>query len=123
MHPAHHDKPKQEGPRHNMLVVGETSIFLSHLPMFMVPHNVQLILEATFKNENRELNNVYFQDRQSHPKTRIYTLEPEVLPVESLFASGSEPPRRAFTGTVFRGHLERGGRPIDDLTDIEVDIK
>src|SRR6266508_1448409 len=113
MHPAHHDKPKQEGPRHNMLVVGQTEIFLSHLPMFMAPHNVQLILEATFTKTHKGLDEIYFKDRQSHRETKIYTLEPEVLKVESLFASGSgKPSHRAFAGTVFRGHLERGGRPI-----------
>ena len=124
MHPAHPDEPKQEGPHHNMLVVGETDIFLSHLPMFMTPHNVQLILEATFANTHNGVDEIYFKDRQSHRKTRIYTLEPEVLEVESLFAPGPDKPlRRAFAGTVFRGHLERGGQPIDTLTNIQVNIK
>ena len=117
MHPGHHDKPKQDGPRHNMLLVGETGVFLSHLPMFMAPHNVQLILEATFNNGGGKVNDVYFQDRRKNSDTRIYTLEPEVLPLESLFKP------RAFAGTVFRGHLERGGRPINALTDIQVDVK
>jgi hypothetical protein len=33
------------------------------------------------------------------------------------------PPRRSFRGTLFRGHLERGGVPLDRLTNVEVTIK
>ena len=39
---------------HNMVVVGEHRIFLSHLPMFMAPHNAQVILEATFAKQGRK---------------------------------------------------------------------
>jgi hypothetical protein len=124
MHPSHHGgKPKQEGPRHNMLVVGQTQIFLSHLPMFMVPHNLQLILEATFRSGDRDAGDIYFQDRKTHPKTKVYTLEPEVFEVETLFAPPSgQAARRDFEGTVFQGHLERGGHPIDALAGIQVNI-
>ena len=124
MHPSHHGgTPKQEGPRHNMLVVGQTQIFLSHLPMFMVPHNLQLILEATFQTDGSDAGDIYFQDRKTHPKTKIYTLEPEVFEVETLFAPPSgQPARREFEGTVFRGHLERGGHAIDALTGIQVNV-
>lgn len=124
MHPTHPNKPQPDGPRHNMLVVGGTNIYLSHLPMFMAPHNLQLILEATFMAKHSTVDEIYFKDRRSHPKTRIYTLTPEVLEVESLFAPDLHaPPRRAFAGTVFRGHLERGGQAIGALTNIQVNIK
>ena len=31
--------------------------------------------------------------------------------------------QRSFKGTVFRGHLERGGTRIEGLTDIKINIK
>jgi hypothetical protein len=31
-------------------------------------------------------------------------------------------PRRAFRGTVWRGHLERGGKPISELRDVDIEI-
>ena len=68
-------KHKKDEPRHNMLVVGEKGIFLSHLPMFMVPHNLQFLLDVAFTNKG---NDLYFNDRQNHRDTKIYTLEPEV---------------------------------------------
>ena len=70
-----HEKHKKEEPRHNMLVVGEKGIFLSHLPMFMAPHNLQFILDVALAAEK---NDIYFKDRHKHRDTKIYTLEPEV---------------------------------------------
>ena len=32
--------------RHNMFAFGHGTVFLSHLPMFMAPHDAQLILEV-----------------------------------------------------------------------------
>lgn len=124
MHTAHPNKPQEEGPRHNMLLVGGKSIFLSHLPMFMVPHNRQFILEAGFRNGANGVDEIYFKDRQKHPNTRIYTLQPEVLDLEQLLAPGFDVSMpRSFNGTAFRGHLERGGVSIGALTDIQVNVK
>jgi hypothetical protein len=36
--------------RHNMVVFGRDTVFLSHLPMFMAPHDAQLILEVALEN-------------------------------------------------------------------------
>ena len=48
-------KPSGDHPAtHNMLVIGEQTVYLSHLPMFQekgeepMPHRYQAILEATF---------------------------------------------------------------------------
>jgi hypothetical protein len=123
MHP-HSGDHKKEAPRHNMLVVGEKSIFLSHLPMFMAPHNFQVILEATFTKKGSPVDEIYFKDRHSHQGTKMYTLEPEVLKLASLFTPGAhQSPRRSFKGTVFRGHLERGGQAIAALTNIDINVK
>jgi len=120
-HPDHHEP---EGPSHNMLVVGEKSIFLSHLPMFMPPHNFQVILEATFTKQGSAVNEIYFKDRKSHPKVKIYSLQPgDINPVRLFGGRLHQPIRRPFKGTVFRGHLERGGQEIEDLADIEVNVK
>jgi hypothetical protein len=40
-----------------------------------------------------------------------------------LFQSGPAPQRTSFKATVFRGHLEKGGTPIEPLKDIDVHIK
>jgi hypothetical protein len=127
---AGEDPPRQ----HNMLVVGQHTMFLSHLPMFdgvndaksrfTSPHRFQVILEATVSNAGTAAQDVYFKDRQDHASVRIYTLRPEELFVLSrLFAPESGTPRlSAFTGTVFRGHLERDGKPVPRLQDARVSV-
>lgn len=110
-------------PAHNMMVVGEKSVFLSHLPMFMVPHNFQVILEATFTSGGKNIQDIYTKDRQSHKQTKMYTLMPEdSFKLPSLFTP-TPPSRNSFKGTIFRGHLERGGEKIAGLTHIDVNVK
>jgi len=106
-----------------MMVVGEKSVFLSHLPMFMPPHNFQVILEATFTSGGINVQDVYTRDRQSHGQTKMYTLRPEEsFKLPSLFTP-DPPSRNSFKGTIFRGHLERGGEEIEGLTNIDVNVK
>jgi len=106
---------------HNMAVVGDRRIYLSHLPMFMSPHNAQVILEATFVRNGKSVDDVYFADRAAHPPLRFYTLRPEEFSLDELFAAGR--PRAQFKATVFRGHLEKSGEEIDGLSDIDVRVK
>jgi hypothetical protein len=44
---------------------------------FRSPHRYQVIVEAAFTKEGKELRDIYVKDRQAHPMTRIYTLNPE----------------------------------------------
>ena len=119
----HHD----HGPAkavHNMAVVGQHRIFLSHLPMFMAPHDWQVILEAHFVNQGKSVDDVYFADRAANPTVRFYTLQPEEFALQELLpGDAAHKPRTRFRATVFRGHLEKGGEPIDLLTNIEVQVK
>ena len=106
---------------HNMLVIGERTVYLSHLPMFQekgqppMPHRFQAILEATLAKQED-----YAKDRQAHPATTIYTLNPEKFVLADLVSQGR--PRQSFkANTVFRGHLERDGSdPI--LQDVVVTV-
>src|SRR5262245_14753518 len=67
--------PADQPATHNMLVVGEEIVYLSHLPMFQeegeppMPHRYQVILEVTFAKQAS-----YVKDRQGHQTTNIYTL-------------------------------------------------
>jgi hypothetical protein len=118
-HPAGHDMGT-----HNMMIVGEKAIFLSHLPMFDDPrHAFQVILEATFTSQGSDPQEIYVQDRQSHPDMKMYTLNPrEEFVLSDLFTPDPHhATRSSFKATVFRGHLERGGQEI--IRDIDVNIK
>ncbi|MEK6406624.1 MAG: hypothetical protein AABN34_06635 [Acidobacteriota bacterium] len=98
---------------HGMLLFGEKSVYLSHLPMFSMPvHRYQVILEVTLTKAGSDPQAAYVQDRRQHPSTRIYTFEPEPFVLPEL--DPKNPQRSSFKGTIFRGHFERGGNPINE---------
>jgi hypothetical protein len=95
---------------HGMAIVGEMTVFLSHLPMFMSPHDYQVILEVTLTNQGTDPQRVYTEDRSQHPDAKLYTFEPTrafVLP--DLFPTDPHHPPRltSFQGNIYRGHFER----------------
>ncbi len=108
--PEHHAAAAEKAATHNMLIVGQETVFLSHLPMFsgdgfVSPHRYQMILEATFTKPGSDPQALYAADRKAHPETKIYTLGPEkkfVLP--NLVASRAK--LSAFQASFFRDHLE-----------------
>jgi hypothetical protein len=97
--------PSSDPPgSHGMLVVGTDVVYLSHLPMFHVPHNYQLIFEAAL---DADVLADYRRDAGAHAET-YYTLVPTerwVLP--DTIVEGAR-----FSADLYRGHFERGGTPI-----------
>jgi hypothetical protein len=110
--------------QHNMMIVGKGPIFLSHLPMFESEHRFQVILEVGFGDPAAGLDEVYGTDRRTHPAVRMYTIQPsERFVLSRLFSGDGGTVRRSFPATVFRGHLERGGEPLEPLADIQVTVR
>ena len=102
---------------HNMLIVGQESIFLSHLPMFTAPnfvspHRYQVILEATFTKAGANPQVVYANDRKLNPGTKIYTLSPDEFVLPNLSKTNAQAPISSFGAKVFRGHLEKPGKKL-----------
>ena len=88
---------------HGMVIAGERTVFLSHLPMFGSPHDYQVILEATFTKSGGDPLADYFNDRKA-TGAPLYTLEPERFVLPRLAAAS---PLRSFKASVYRGHFER----------------
>ena len=88
---------------HGMLIVGEQSVFLSHLPMFVSPHDYQVILEVAFAKPGSDPQADYCDDRK-RTGAQIYTLEPERFVLTRLAAAA---PLRSFKADIYRGHFER----------------
>lgn len=125
---------REDAPNtHNMLVFGEKKIYLSHLPMFdgltstktdyTSPHRYQVILDVSFLRGAQNLQPIYTDDRRKNAGVRIYTLNPELF-VLSRLDTGSPRglPLTGFKANVFRGHLEKGGRVIRGLNDVDVKV-
>jgi hypothetical protein len=108
--------------QHNMFVFGRDTMFLSHLPMFMAPHDAQLILEVTLEDPHgSSIQEAWPREREGHSDQRLYTMMPEEFALSTLYIP--DPPERgSFRATFFRGHLERRGKIIPELTDVNVRI-
>ena len=90
---------------HGMLVVGQDTVFFYHLPMFMSPHDYQVILEGTLSQPGADPQRTYREDRKGHPETSVYTFAPVPYLLPDLFPPA--PKRRMIQGDLFRGHFER----------------
>jgi hypothetical protein len=127
-------EPARDTPAtHNMMLVGENTAFLSHLPMFVglnrartayaTPHRYQVLLEVTFSKDGRDVTQLYRDDRKRHPGEKMYTINPNEFVLPSLFAAGTEPHADRFTASVFRGHFERGGVRVPGLEGVLVNVR
>ncbi len=128
-HTHHHDHHQggqladhPDADMHGMLVVGDQTVYLSHLPMFGHPHHdVQAILEVHLSGDGDDPQATYVEDRRGSGE-RVYTLAPERFFLRHLVTP--EPGREClceFTGKLYRGHFERGGTPLLSKVTITVD--
>lgn len=102
---------------HNMLIVGQETVFLSHLPMFRAPdfdspHRYQVILEVAFTKEGSDPTTVYANDRKKNPATKIYTLNPDEFVLPNLIPTNAHASISSFRANIFRGHLEKPGKKL-----------
>lgn len=108
MHHAHEDVAT-----HGMLLFGEQTPYLSHLPMFASKHNFQAIFEVSLSTEGTDPMAVYREAREARPEFKMYSFVPTeqffltelVTPVDSRDAH-SPPLRSSFLGEIYRGHFE-----------------
>jgi hypothetical protein len=82
---------------HGMVVFGGGEhVFVSHIPMFRPPHDMQVIAEVAWTGGPRS-----FSDR-------LYTFEPRPFSLDA-FVRGEVVD---VDGTLFEGNFESGGRPL-----------
>lgn len=85
---------------HGMVLFGsKEQAFLSHIPMFHAPHDVQLVTAVRVEGPANLPND--FGDR-------LYTFVPERLSLDALRLGKLT----TFKGTIYLGNFEDGGRPL-----------
>lgn len=144
-----HDHGHTEGPEpgfHGMLLFGEETAYLSHLPMFGHPqHEYQAIFEVTFSKAGTDPLAAYLKDRRTHLEARMYGFAPIIDekdedPLTDAFIltdlvtpanphdSQSPPIRSSFKGDIWRGHFEtfheheKGGEPVPGLESVTAHV-
>ncbi|MFO0680318.1 MAG: hypothetical protein U0169_27590, partial [Polyangiaceae bacterium] len=93
---------------HGMVMFGHDTVYLSHIPMFTRPHDLQLVVEATVETSDPRLPTRF--------GGALHTFRPRAFSLDAL----KEGSLTRIVGTVFRGNFEDGGRPI--LSDVVVRV-
>jgi hypothetical protein len=89
---------------HGMVVVGTETIYASHMPMFMSPHDYQVIIEISLDTA------AYRNARKHFGTSALFTLRPPPFSIHGLEpAAGGRPALTEFPAELFFGHFERGG--------------
>ena len=121
------DRATAPGPTvgvHGMLVAGgqrtdtamRSPVYVSHLPMFMPPHDFQVIMRVTGSAAGT------YGDFVAHfGSSDIYTFRPEPFSIAELDPSAGVPALTSVRGSLFRGHFERGGSQI--ATDVSFEVE
>ena len=127
MHEQSEPEAAEHGPlfdTHGMLVLGghrtdsdfSSPVYVSHLPMFMTPHDFQVIVRVGGEAAAR------YQPFVAHFGLEpFYTFEPEQFSIDELDPADGGPARTSFGGTLTRGHFERRGTAI--ATDVAFDVE
>ena len=91
---------------HGMILFGaKGEYYISHLPLFHHPHDMQLIAQVNFPKENHREIDALLQ------KASLVTLVPEVFDLNQMDQKSF-----TFQGDLYNGHFERGGsRTIKSL--------
>ena len=84
-----------------MVVFGEQTIYLYHLPMWHGVHTWQIILEATMDTQSLAL---YQADRVAG--SHLNSFSPKSFALAKIKAGFK------IAGTLFHGHFEQGGTPL-----------
>jgi hypothetical protein len=92
---------------HGMVLFGTEKLYLSHIPLFATPHNIQVLIEV------KPVSGV----PQANFSNRGFTFQPGAPFSLSDLARGAV---RGFTGTVFQGNFESGGTPVLQNAKFEV---
>ena len=92
---------------HGMAVIGQSAVYLSHLPMFHSPHDYQAIFSSEFDQPRLSA----YLNPAANPSETFYTLAPVPFVLPTLAATLSSKPV-ALSGQLFTGVFDEGGSPI-----------
>lgn len=99
---------------HGQLFFGKGPFYISHLPLWVQPHNFQAIYEVDFPNnaEGRALKEAYLK----HADKGYATFNPDEVFRIPEFNCAVGLGARVMAGELFADHFERGGKSLGSLT-------
>ena len=96
------EMPMPQKSNHGFSLLGRQSLVLSHIPMFMPPHQAQLFLEVTLSGQGGQDPTQIYLDDQVRTGSTDYVLVSDELVLATL---APDAPKRlkTFTGKLYRG--------------------
>jgi hypothetical protein len=95
---------------HGMLLFGNDSSYVSHLPMFHSPHDYQLLAKVQISDFPRaQTSQIYEQAKAEGEK--LFTLVPKAMDLTKLIDGSIQ----EFSGVIYQGHFERGGKALGPI--------
>jgi hypothetical protein len=96
------DMPMAPTANHGFSLLGDSSLVLSHIPMFMAPHQYQIFLEVTIEGPaGTDPVQAYLEDKKTS-KTTDYELVSDPIVLPTLAEDGAKRLTQ-FTGKLYRG--------------------
>jgi len=111
-HEHHHDEAAPEAV-HAMVLFGDKTLYLSHMPLFSPPHNDQVILQVSLTKDGENPEERYREDRESSG-TPFYSVKPPAMHLHVLEEGAS------FVGDVHRNSYEDDGELVDSGVTVTV---
>ena len=115
---AQHNNHNHEAPAavHGMVLFGTDTLYASHVPMFMVPHDWQALLQVELSHPTVNANAAYASLLQEGVQPLV-TLRPKPFVLPKLL----EGQIVTFEATMHRGNFEQGGPVV--LSGVTVTVK
>ncbi len=100
---------------HGMVLFGTDSLFISHIPMFMSPHDWQALMQVQITHAQADALAIY--KKASKPDQQIlFTVRPKPFILPNLLSGKI----KSFQADLYKGNFEKGGKLL--LSDITVAV-
>lgn len=101
---------------HGMVLFGADTLFISHVPMFMAPHDWQALMQVKLSHATSDALAVY-QKASTPGGQALFTLKPKPFVLPNLL-SGTI---KSFQADLYKGNFEDGGKVILANVTVTVD--
>ncbi|MBC7531857.1 MAG: hypothetical protein H7318_09780 [Oligoflexus sp.] len=102
---------------HGMVLFGSDTLFVSHVPMFMSPHDWQAVIQVKLSHATSDALAVYQKAKATLGNQGLFTIKPKPFVLPSLLSGQI----KSFQADLYKGNFEDGGRVILSNVTVTVD--
>lgn len=102
---------------HGMVIFGTDTLFVSHIPMYMSPHDYQSIMQVKLSHPTSDALAVYQKALGTSGKQTLFTVRPKPFVLPNLLNGKIS----SFTADLYKGNFEQGGKVV--LSNVTVTVE